>query len=171
MTVSIHIEAPNAVEAARELETLARALTAPTTVAQAAAEAAPAVEPAPQTTEAQQPTDVDPPAKRGRGRPPKIAVPETASGVTDIDANGNPVPEVTKDDIKAAVMKLNSEKGENACWALFHKYGAKNTTTAFESGKGAEFIAEAQRMVEMTADELLAAYPKIREARKLVTGE
>src|SRR5690606_30475091 len=97
MTVSIHIEAADAETAAHELKTLARALTAPTTVAQATAEATPAVEPAPQTTEAQQPTDVDPPAKRGRGRPPKIAVPETASDVTDIDSNGDPVVEVTKD--------------------------------------------------------------------------
>lgn len=134
MSISITIGAMTAEQARQEMRAL---LGDPVAVVEA-----PAVEP----TE---------PTKRGRGRPPKAR-----DEVTDINADGDaveqvtaeaeaatPVAEVTKEEIKAAVLALNKAKGENACHALFTKYGAKNVTTAFETGRGAEFIKEAEEMV------------------------
>lgn len=146
--ISIHFETENVDQARAAMRTL---LFGDVVVAPTPDATAPVAEP-----------EIIPPAKRTRRKKP-----EEEAGVTDIDSNGDPVtetpapeveaaldaakaetaPEVTKDDIKAAIKKLNTAKGEDACWTLLKKYGAKNVSGVFDTGRGAEFVADADAAI------------------------
>ena len=147
MTVQITIEASSAEEARKEMRDLLGITAAPSEGLQVLRAA-------------------DAESKRGRGRPPKVRPEE----VTDIDGDGDPVEaetateaaaaEVTKEDVRDAIIKLNRARGENACHTLVTKYGAKSASTVLQTGRGAEFIQEANAMIDMSDAVFAATFPE-----------
>lgn len=53
---------------------------------------------------------------------------------------------VTKDEIRESLKALTVARGEDTGFALLKKYGAKNVTGVFDTGKGTEFVDEAKTL-------------------------